>query len=101
MIGLNTDSFGSLTEIIIPLSKINLEYNYPLCKPIRFEHECDGGFSRIHLITIIINDYTKIYNEGCYIVVNLDEPYKHEFSNLIIKGINKYNDNIYKVVVES
>jgi len=52
-------------EIVIPMQKIEVEFDYPLNNPatFTFEADTDKGFTRAHLIRRVCQTYHQIYQE--------------------------------------
>jgi hypothetical protein len=92
-------------DIVIADEEIQIEYDYPLSRKVRFSHRRKGGWTRIALARAIRKDYARIYreeDEACgptdYIPGMLnrdfsDGPYGiwgHDIDDLAIEGVTYY-----------
>ena len=105
-------------EIVIPMKKIRVVYDYPLTKAVEFEFESDNykGFTRAHLAKSISNGYKKIYKDeekdvgktnnipGIFNRKKSNGRYGiwgHHIEDLVLRQVTQVKDNLFELVVDS
>lgn len=104
-------------EIVIPLTTIKIEYDYPLSCRVIFEHTNLAGFTRADLARLVSQDYHHIYDEevetsateiglipGMFNRTRSNGTYGiwgHEIGDLVLRQVRQMNDNIFCVSVDS
>lgn len=104
-------------EIVLPMKKIRVKYNYPLSRTVIFEFTADGDcFTRAELIRNICEGYVKIYKEEddaghpgtvskqCLNRAQSHGPYGiwgHDISDLVLHRVSQLEGNLFLLHVDS
>lgn len=105
-------------EIVIPMSKIEINIDYPLKTPtiVTLESDSGEGFSRAELARKISDEYKRIYDEeeqiagvtgcipGMFNRATSDGPYGiygHDLGDLDLIEVTQIEDNLFELSVDS
>lgn len=99
-------------EVVIPMNKIKVYYDYPLSIPATFEFKADqeAGFTRAELARKICRGYQKIYQEEDAAVgdpghrAQSEGPYGifgHDIGDLVLRTVKQIDVNLFSLEVDS
>ena len=102
-------------EIVIPMKKIRVTYNYPLSNKVTFK-AAKEGFSTAEVARKVCEDYHRIYKEeetavgnpgnipGMLNRVSSSGPYGiwgHDIGDLLLRTVTQVDDNLFSLGVDS
>ena len=82
--------------MITPESDIQVEFDYPLDKPVRFDFHHDGGFTLKDVLIAVRDGYYRIYDES--------EKYgwwAHELSDLFLESVEAATPTLIVLSVDA
>ena len=99
-------------EIVIPMRKIKILFNYPLSKEVILEYQTlrSQGFTRSELARCICRGYQNIYSEEQDTINNSlngsgsCEQYGiwgHNIDDLMLLGVEQKEGNLFALIVDS
>ena len=94
-------------EIVIPMKKIRIKYNYPLLQEFIFNYETtnETGFTRAEIAHQIVDTYRAIINKSPHLLNTSEVDLTHTCApnhvrNLYLYSMEQVEGNLFKLTVE-